>query len=177
MGYCYQYWHMLSIIVLLVVFVLIAIRRMGNIRLQIWQIMSLGAIAVLVSGQISPLDALKAVNLDVMFFLFGMFIVGEALPTSVGVRPPGHRDSTAGSPGKSGADKTLSGVPHGAAAYRKGIPQAVFPSLVCRDRTDVHKNSRSSPDGNADQYLPICHHGQIASRWDSESNSSAFLRP
>ena len=65
------------------------------------------------------------------------------------------------------ADKTLPGVPHGAAAYRKGIPQAVFPSLVCRDRTDVHKNSRSSPDGNADQYLPICHHGQIASRWDS----------
>lgn len=44
--------------------------------------MSLGAIAVLVSGQISPLAALKAINPDVMLFLFGMFVVGEALESS-----------------------------------------------------------------------------------------------
>jgi Na+/H+ antiporter NhaD/arsenite permease-like protein len=44
--------------------------------------MSLGAIAVLVTGQISPLEALKAINPDVMLFLFGMFIVGEALESS-----------------------------------------------------------------------------------------------
>jgi len=73
---------MLSIVVLLAVFVLIAIRRIGHIRLQIWQIMSLGAVAVLVSGRISPPAALKAINLDVMLFLFGMFIVGEALQES-----------------------------------------------------------------------------------------------
>lgn len=73
---------MVSIVVLAAVFVLIAVRRIGSLRLQIWQIMSLGAVAVLVTGQIAPLDALRAVNPDVMLFLFGMFIVGEALAAS-----------------------------------------------------------------------------------------------
>ncbi len=73
---------MISLIVLACVFILIAVRRLGNLRLQIWQIMALGAAAVLVTGQIGPLNALKAVNLDVLFFLFGMFIVGEALESS-----------------------------------------------------------------------------------------------
>ena len=44
--------------------------------------MALGAIAVLATLQISPLNAVKSINLDVMFFLFGMFIVGEALENS-----------------------------------------------------------------------------------------------
>jgi Na+/H+ antiporter NhaD/arsenite permease-like protein len=69
----------IPIIVLAIVFVLIATRRIGNIKLQIWQIMLFGAIAVLVTGQISPLNALLSINLDVILFLFGMFIVGEAL--------------------------------------------------------------------------------------------------
>jgi Na+/H+ antiporter NhaD/arsenite permease-like protein len=73
---------MVSIVILGIVFLLIAVRRIGNLKFQIWQIMSLGAIAVLVSGQISPLEALKAINLDVMLFLFGMFVVGEALESS-----------------------------------------------------------------------------------------------
>lgn len=69
----------IPIIVLAVVFILIATRRIGNIRLQIWQIMLFGAIAVLVTGQISPVNALLSINIDVILFLFGMFIVGEAL--------------------------------------------------------------------------------------------------
>jgi len=73
---------MVSIIVLLVVFVLIAIRQIGRFRLQIWQAMLLGAVAVLVTGQISPAEALKAINLDVILFLFGMFVVGQALQES-----------------------------------------------------------------------------------------------
>jgi Na+/H+ antiporter NhaD/arsenite permease-like protein len=73
---------MIPIIVLAVVFILIIVRRIGRFRFQIWQIMALGAIAVLATLQISPLDALKSINLDVMFFLFGMFIVGEALVNS-----------------------------------------------------------------------------------------------
>ena len=73
---------MLSIIILIIVFVLIAVRRIGNIRLQIWQIMLLGAIGVLVTRQISPANAAKSVNLDVMLFLFGMFVMGEALEES-----------------------------------------------------------------------------------------------
>jgi Na+/H+ antiporter NhaD/arsenite permease-like protein len=73
---------MIPIIVLALVFILIIVRRIGRFRFQIWQIMALGAIAVLATLQISPLDALKSINLDVMFFLFGMFIVGEALVNS-----------------------------------------------------------------------------------------------
>jgi Na+/H+ antiporter NhaD/arsenite permease-like protein len=73
---------MASIVILLVVFVLIAVRRIGRFRLQIWQAMLLGAVAVLVTGQISPAKALHAVNLDVILFLFGMFVVGQALEES-----------------------------------------------------------------------------------------------
>ncbi len=41
-----------------------------------------GALAVLITGQIGPSDALRAINADVMVFLFGMFLVGEALVES-----------------------------------------------------------------------------------------------
>ena len=73
---------MISIIVLAIVFLLIAVRKIGRIRFQLWQIMLLGAIAVFVTLQISPLNALKAINLDVIFFLFGMFIIGRAMEES-----------------------------------------------------------------------------------------------
>ena len=73
---------MVSLIVLALVFVLIAVRRVGRIRLQIWQVMLLGALLVLLTGEISPGDALRAVNLDVMLFLFGMFVVGQAMDES-----------------------------------------------------------------------------------------------
>jgi len=73
---------MVSIIVLVVVFILIAVRQIGRFRLQIWQAMLLGALAVLVTGQISPADALQAINLDVILFLFGMFVVGQTLEES-----------------------------------------------------------------------------------------------
>jgi Na+/H+ antiporter NhaD/arsenite permease-like protein len=72
----------IPIVILAIVFVLIATRRIGNIKLQIWQIMLFGAIAVLITGQISPLNALLSINLDVILFLFGMFIVGVALVES-----------------------------------------------------------------------------------------------
>jgi Na+/H+ antiporter NhaD/arsenite permease-like protein len=67
---------------LLVVFLMIAVRQIGRIRLQIWQIMSAGALFVLVMGQISPKDALAAINMDVMIFLFSMFVIGQALEES-----------------------------------------------------------------------------------------------
>ena len=41
-----------------------------------------GAVAVLLTGQIAPPDALRAINVDVMVFLFGMFVVGEAMVDS-----------------------------------------------------------------------------------------------
>jgi len=82
---------MISIIVLGVVFVLIAVRQIGNFRFQIWQIMSLGAIVMLATGQISPSAALKAINLDVVIFLFGMFVVGQAMEESGYLTHLSHR--------------------------------------------------------------------------------------
>lgn len=70
------------VIVLLVVFILIAVRQVGRFRFRIWQVMCMGALAVLFLGEISPRDALFAINPDVMLFLLGMFIVGEALEES-----------------------------------------------------------------------------------------------
>ena len=72
----------IPMLVLAVIFLLIAIRQIGKFRLEIWQIMLFGAIAVLITGQISLLDAIKSVNLEVMLFLFGMFIIGQALEAS-----------------------------------------------------------------------------------------------
>jgi len=73
---------MISIAVLSIVFLLIAIRQIGNMKLQIWQIMFGGAIAVLLFEQISFTAAFSSINFDVIFFLFGMFVVGQALEES-----------------------------------------------------------------------------------------------
>jgi Na+/H+ antiporter NhaD/arsenite permease-like protein len=72
----------LSVVILAAVFLLIAVRQVGRYRIRIWQIMLCGALAVLLMGQISVADAVRAINIDVMVFLFGMFIVGEALVAS-----------------------------------------------------------------------------------------------
>lgn len=69
-------------IILAIVLVLIAIRQIGSIRLAIWQIMLMGALAALLSGSIAPSKALLAIDPDVMVFLFGMFVVGEAMVES-----------------------------------------------------------------------------------------------
>jgi Na+/H+ antiporter NhaD/arsenite permease-like protein len=70
------------IIVLALVFILIAVRQIGSFRLQIWQIMLGGAAIVLITGQIGILPALKSIDVDVMVFLFCMFLIGAALEES-----------------------------------------------------------------------------------------------
>ncbi|MBW7956432.1 MAG: anion transporter [Deltaproteobacteria bacterium] len=69
-------------IILLAVFALIAVRQVGTLRLAIWQIMLGGALAALLSGSIGPSRALSSIDIDVMVFLFGMFVVGEAMVES-----------------------------------------------------------------------------------------------
>jgi len=71
-----------SIVTLGIVFLLIAIRQIGSVRLQIWQIMLGGAVAVVLTGEISPSAAFQAIHFDVIFFLFGMFIIGQAAEDS-----------------------------------------------------------------------------------------------
>ena len=72
----------LPVVILFIVFGLIAVRQVGRLRLKIWQIMLGGAAVVLLTLQISLPDAVRAVDVDVMLFLLGMFIVGEALHRS-----------------------------------------------------------------------------------------------
>ncbi|MBQ4415204.1 MAG: anion transporter [Methanomicrobium sp.] len=55
--------------------------------IKIWHIMLCGALAVLITGQISVWDAAKAINYDVIIFLAGAFIVGRALSESGALNP------------------------------------------------------------------------------------------
>ncbi len=72
----------IPIIALAAVLILIAVRQFGEFKLQIWQIMLLGALVVLAFGQTTLVDAAYAINLDVMVFLGGMFVIGEAMQES-----------------------------------------------------------------------------------------------
>ena len=72
----------ISALALVVVLILIAVRQVGEFKLQIWQIMLFGALIVLFTGQISLGNAAQAINLDVMIFLLGMFVIGEAMQES-----------------------------------------------------------------------------------------------
>ncbi|MBN2229513.1 MAG: anion transporter [Candidatus Thorarchaeota archaeon] len=72
----------IPLIALIIVFILIILRKVGSFKVKIWQAMALGALLVLLTGQISPVDALYSVNIDVMLFLFGMFVVGESMQRS-----------------------------------------------------------------------------------------------
>lgn len=68
--------------ILAVVFLLIMVRRVGKFRLPIWGIMTAGALAALLFQTISISSAISAVQLDVIVFLFGMFVFGAALDKS-----------------------------------------------------------------------------------------------
>ena len=71
-----------SIIVIIAVFVLIAVRKARWVGLRIWQIVLIGAVLVLITGQISLTAAMSYVDLTVIIFLLGIFIVGEAMVES-----------------------------------------------------------------------------------------------
>ncbi len=70
------------LVVLASVIVLIAVRQVGGVRLRIWQVMVAGALGMLATGSIAPPEAFRAIDLDVMLFLAGMFVVGRALEDS-----------------------------------------------------------------------------------------------
>ncbi|WP_172670771.1 SLC13 family permease [Labrenzia sp. DG1229] len=58
---------------------MIAIRQWLPDWLKIWMIMTIGAVIVLVTGNISPSEALSAVDWDVIAYLFGVFAISHAL--------------------------------------------------------------------------------------------------
>ncbi|MDD4255092.1 MAG: SLC13 family permease [Methanofollis sp.] len=72
----------ITLVIVGAVFLLIAFRQTLGVRISIWQIMLGGAVAMLLSGSVSPVSALQAIDPDVMIFLFCMFLIGVALEES-----------------------------------------------------------------------------------------------
>jgi Na+/H+ antiporter NhaD/arsenite permease-like protein len=60
----------------------IACRQIGRVRLPIWTIMLGGAGAVLLTGAITPSDAMSAINSEILIFLFCVFVIGSAMEES-----------------------------------------------------------------------------------------------
>ncbi len=69
----------LSLIVSIFVFFMIAIRQWLPDWLKIWMIMTIGAVFLLISGNISPTEALNAIDWNVIAYLFGVFAISHAL--------------------------------------------------------------------------------------------------
>lgn len=67
---------------LALIFLLIAVRQVGRVRLQIWQVMCGGAVVMLLGRAISPGDAWRAIDWRVIGFLACMFAIGRAMEES-----------------------------------------------------------------------------------------------
>lgn len=68
-----------SLVISIAVFTLIAVREWLPSFLKIWHVMTAGAVILVVSGAISPSDAFKAVDWNVLLYLFAVFSIGRAL--------------------------------------------------------------------------------------------------
>ncbi len=74
--------HYLPISIFVVVYLLIALRNFRRFKIPIWTIMLAGAVAMIFSGALPLQDAYSAINLDVIFFLLGMFSIVAAMDLS-----------------------------------------------------------------------------------------------
>ena len=72
----------LPLVILIGVLTLIAFRRVGRLRLGIWQIVLAGAVVVVLTAGIAPGAAWAAIDWAVIGFLFGVFVLGQALVDS-----------------------------------------------------------------------------------------------
>jgi Na+/H+ antiporter NhaD/arsenite permease-like protein len=72
----------LSIVIFTSVYLLIVLRNLRWLRIPIWTIMLTGAVAMIFSGALPLADAYASINLNVIFFLLGMFSVVAAMDLS-----------------------------------------------------------------------------------------------
>jgi len=72
----------LSIGVFSAVYILIVLRNLRRFRIPVWTIMMAGAVSMLFLGAIPLREAYTAINLDVIFFLLGMFSIVAAMDLS-----------------------------------------------------------------------------------------------
>lgn len=68
-----------SLVVSCLIFFLIAVRQWLPPGLRIWHIMAAGAAVLLLTGQIAPAAAFRAVDWNVIAYLFGVFAIAAAL--------------------------------------------------------------------------------------------------
>ena len=68
-----------SLVVSCLIFFLIAVRQWLPASVRIWHIMMAGALILLLSGQIAPAAAFRAVDWNVIAYLFGVFAIAAAL--------------------------------------------------------------------------------------------------
>lgn len=66
-------------------YVALVMRNVRGLKVPIWLILLIGADAMVLSGSISVADAYAAINLQVIAFLFGMFVMVTALDISGGL--------------------------------------------------------------------------------------------
>ncbi len=74
--------HYLPIGIFVVVYALIALRNFRRFKIPLWTMMLAGAVAMIFSGALPLQDAYAAINLDVIFFLLGMFSIVAAMDLS-----------------------------------------------------------------------------------------------
>jgi Na+/H+ antiporter NhaD/arsenite permease-like protein len=72
----------LSIAIFTAVYLLIALRNLRRFKIPIWTIMLAGAVAMIFSGALPLQEAYASINLDVIFFLLGMFSIVAAMDLS-----------------------------------------------------------------------------------------------
>lgn len=72
----------ISLIILSLVLLAIMCRKFFAIHLPVWMIMLIGAIAILATGQISLANAWRAIDWNIIGYLIGVFILGQALEES-----------------------------------------------------------------------------------------------
>ena len=74
--------NILAITIFIGVYALIVLRNLRWFRIPVWTIMMTGAVAMIFSGSIPLQDAYSSINLNVIFFLLGMFSVVAAMDLS-----------------------------------------------------------------------------------------------
>lgn len=75
-------WDNFSIFILAIIFILTAVRQIGKKKFQLWEIMFFGALILLLTQRIGWKEGFEAIDWDVIFFLWGMFVAGETLSRS-----------------------------------------------------------------------------------------------
>ncbi|MEM2785435.1 MAG: SLC13 family permease [Candidatus Nitrosotenuis sp.] len=71
-----------TLVIFIAVYGMIIFRNIKGVNIPIWASMCAGAIAVLALGIVKIDAAFSAINFDVMFFLFGMFVMVSGLESS-----------------------------------------------------------------------------------------------